>query len=179
MNQTKQRPTGPETNDDPVLDSVDMIEGSLDAVGLRVAVIITEWNESIINGLLDGALQTLHDCGVATADIDVIRVPGAFELPLAAKVAAASGKYDALIALGAVIRGGTPHFEYVCRACTDGIREVSLEFSLPVAFGVLTTDNEQQAADRAAPGEENKGREAALAAVRLHNTLKLLGTDQS
>lgn len=178
MNEIKKRPGGPAADDSPVLETVDMLEGSQDAAGMRVAVIITEWNEGIINGLLEGALQTLHDCGAATRDIDVIRVPGAFELPLAAQSAAASGKYDALVALGAVIRGGTPHFEYVCRACTDGIREVALKSGLPVAFGVLTTDNEQQAAERAAPGEDNKGREAALAAVRLHNTLALLDNGQ-
>ena len=169
----KQRPDGPGL-DEGSIDQIDLIEGSLDATGDRFAIIITEWNESIINGLLQGALQTLRGCGVADDDIKVIRVPGAFELPLAAERAAATGQYVAIITLGAVIRGGTPHFDYVCRACTDGIREAAMKHGLPIAFGVLTTDNVEQAAERAAPGEQNKGREAALAAVRFSNTLRLL-----
>ncbi len=173
MSSVKQRPDGPGL-DEGAIGEIDLIEGSLDATGDRFAVIITEWNEVIINGLLQGALQTLRSCGVTDEDIHVIRVPGAFELPLAAERAAATGNYAAIIALGAVIRGGTPHFEYVCRACTDGIREASMKHGLPIAFGVLTTDNEEQASERAAPGEANKGREAALAAVRLTNTLRLL-----
>lgn len=173
MSNVKQRPTGPGLDHDSIED-VDLIEGSLDALGQRYAVIITEWNEAIISGLLQGALSTLIECGAAADNIDVIRVPGAFELPLAADKAASTANYDAIITLGAVIRGGTPHFDYVCRACTDGVREASVKYGLPIAFGVLTTDNEQQAADRALPGSENKGREAALAAVRLANTLRLL-----
>lgn len=175
MSTIKQRPGGADSEAESVVfDDLEIIEGSLDASGQRYAIIITEWNETVINGLLQGALDTLVESGASTDEIDVVRVPGAFELPLAADRAADSDRYDAIITLGAVIRGGTPHFDYVCRACTDGIREVNLKYGIPVAFGVLTTDNDQQALERAAPGDENKGREAALAAIRLTNTLRLL-----
>ncbi len=134
-----------------------------DGSGLRVAVIAASWHERIMDGLLDGASRGLAEAGVA--DVDVIRVPGTFELSVAC--AALAERYDALVALGVVIRGGTPHFEYVCQAATMGITEVSVRTGVPIGFGVLTCDNEQQALDRAGlPGsDEDKGHEAASAAV--------------
>jgi 6,7-dimethyl-8-ribityllumazine synthase len=135
----------------------------IDASGLRVAVAVTRWHEQIGDGLLAGALGALADCKVEQPT--VVRVPGVFELPIVASVLAA--EHDAVVALGVVIRGGTPHFDYVCRAVTDGCGRVALDTGVPVGFGVLTCDTEEQALDRAGlPGShEDKGREAALAAV--------------
>jgi 6,7-dimethyl-8-ribityllumazine synthase len=135
----------------------------VDGSGLRVAVIAASWHERIMNGLLDGARRGLADAGVE--DVEIVRVPGTFELSVAC--AALAERYDALVALGVVIRGGTPHFEYVCEAATMGITDVSVHTRTPIGFGVLTCDTEQQALDRAGlPGsEEDKGREAATAAV--------------
>jgi 6,7-dimethyl-8-ribityllumazine synthase len=135
----------------------------VDASGLRVAVAVTEWHERVGDGLLAGALAALGDCKVDVPT--VVRVPGAFELPVV--VQSLANGHDAVVALGVVIRGGTPHFDYVCRAVTDGCTRVALDTGVPVGFGVLTCDDEQQALDRAGlPGSrEDKGREAALAAV--------------
>ena len=137
---------------------------SVDGRGLRVAVVATRWHEQITGALVDGAHRALTDIGVE--DLAVVRVPGAFELPIAAK-ALAHQRYDAVVALGVVIRGGTPHFEYVCRAVTDGLTRVALDAGVPVGFGVLTCDDEEQAFDRCglAGSSEDKGREAAMAAV--------------
>lgn len=134
-----------------------------DGAGLRVAVVAASWHERIMDGLLDGASRALAEAGVE--DVDVVRVPGTFELSVACSSLA--DRYDALVALGVVIRGGTPHFEYVCQAATMGITEVSVRTGVPIGFGVLTCDNEQQALDRAGlPGsDEDKGHEAASAAV--------------
>jgi 6,7-dimethyl-8-ribityllumazine synthase len=135
-----------------------------DAHALRVAIVATRWHEQITGALLDGALRALGECRVE--DRVVVRVPGAFELPVAAKVLAEQ-RHDAIVALGVVIRGGTPHFDYVCRAATDGLTRVALDVGVPVGFGLLTCDTEQQALDRCGlPGSsEDKGREAALAAM--------------
>ena len=137
---------------------------ALDGRGLRVAVVATRWHEQVTGALVDGAQRALADIGVE--DLAVVRVPGAFELPIAAK-ALAHQRYDAVVALGVVIRGGTPHFEYVCRAVTDGLTRVALDAGVPVGFGVLTCDNEEQALDRCGltGSSEDKGREAAMAAV--------------
>ncbi len=143
------------------------IEGNFDAADARFAIVVARWNSDITESLLDGALRALARQGVAQEQISVIRVPGAFELPLAASKAAKTGRYDAIICLGCVIRGGTPHFEYVCAECTRGIGEVALRENLPVAFGVLTTDDLQQAQARSADNEENKGEEAALSALEM------------
>jgi 6,7-dimethyl-8-ribityllumazine synthase len=134
-----------------------------DGTGLRVAVIAASWHERIMNGLLDGAMRGLADAGVK--NVEVVRVPGTFELGVAC--AALADRFDALVALGVVIRGGTPHFEYVCEAATMGITEVSIRTGTPIGFGVLTCDTEQQALERAGlPGsDEDKGHEAASAAV--------------
>jgi 6,7-dimethyl-8-ribityllumazine synthase len=135
-----------------------------DGRGLRVAVVATRWHPVITDGLLGGAQRALADSGVE--DHAVVRVPGAFELPIAAK-ALAQQRYDAIVALGVIIRGGTPHFDYVCRAATDGLTRVALETGVPVGFGVLTCDTDEQALDRCGLPEsrEDKGREAVMAAV--------------
>lgn len=134
-----------------------------DGAGLRVVVVAASWHTTVMEGLIGGALQALDKAGAAA---ELIRVPGSFELPVAAARAAASGA-DAVVALGVVIRGGTPHFEYVCQAATVGLTEVSIRTGVPVGFGVLTCDNEQQALDRAGlpDSKEDKGREAAEAAL--------------
>ncbi|RAJ44672.1 6,7-dimethyl-8-ribityllumazine synthase [Kitasatospora sp. SolWspMP-SS2h] len=144
----------------PVL-SPESLENCAD---LRVAVIAAQWHEQVMNGLLDGARRALKDLGIG--DAAVVRVPGTFELPVAAKRLAAAG-YDAVVALGVVIRGGTPHFDYVCQAATVGLTQVSVDTGVPIGFGVLTCDTEQQALDRAGlPGSaEDKGHEAVTAAV--------------
>lgn len=150
------------------------IEGRLDAGFARFAIVATQWYDEILEPMITAALQTLREAGAADKEITLIRVPGAFELPLALEHAAASGRYDALIALGCVIRGGTPHFEFVAGECTRGVGEVALSYRLPIAFGVLTTDTLKQAWDRSRPGEGNKGREAALAAVQMLSVLREL-----
>ena len=145
-------------------------EMSIDAEGLRVAIVASSWHETVLDGLVAGAVGA---CTRAGADSVLYRVPGSFELPLAAQVAAQAG-YDAVVALGVVIRGGTPHFEYVCRAATDGLSRVALDAGVPIGFGLLTCDDESQALDRAGlPGSrEDKGRESAEAAMSLALTLR-------
>lgn len=138
-----------------------------DAAGLRFAVVVSRFNHLIGARLLEGCLETLRERGAAEEDLHVAWVPGAFEIPHAAHRLAASGRYAAVVALGAVIRGGTPHFDYVCRAVTDGVREASRDTGVPVAFGVLTTDDVEQALARTGPPEGNKGRDAALAAAEM------------
>lgn len=151
-------------------------EGSLNASGMRFGIVVSRFNAAITESLLDAALATLRRHGVEDAHVNVVRVPGAFELPLLAQRLAASPiHYDALIALGCVIRGGTPHFEYVCRACTDGLLQVGLKFDIPVSFGVLTTDTTVQAEERAGGAEGNKGTDAALTAIEMVNVLRHLG----
>lgn len=137
---------------------------AIDGSGLRVAVVAASWHEPVMAGLLAGAQRALDDARVSGTT--VVRVPGSFELPVAAMVAAEQG-YDAVVALGAVVRGGTPHFEYVCSAATDGLSRVALQTGTPVGFGLLTCDSEEQALDRAGlPGSRaDKGHEAASAAV--------------
>ncbi len=136
---------------------------AVDGAGLRVAVVAASWHEEVMGGLLDGAGRGLADAGVT--DVTTVRVPGTFELPVAASRLAAA--HDAVVALGVVIRGGTPHFDYVCQAATVGLTDVTVRTGTPVGFGVLTCDTEEQALDRAGlPGSaEDKGHEAATAAV--------------
>jgi 6,7-dimethyl-8-ribityllumazine synthase len=147
-------------------------EISVDGSGLRVAVVAASWHTAVMDGLLAGALRGLAECAVA--EPTVVRVPGSFELPVAA--ARLARDHDAVVALGVVIRGGTPHFEYVCQAAAEGLTRVSVDSGVPVGFGVLTCDDEQQALDRAglAGSREDKGREAALAAVATAVTMKEL-----
>ena len=148
-------------------------EGSLNASGMRFGIVVSRFNPTITESLLEAALTALRRHGAAEADISIVRVPGAFELPLAAqRLMARRSHYDAVIALGCVIRGGTPHFEYVCRACTDGLLQIGLKFDIPVGFGVLTTDSTVQAEERAGGGEGNKGTDAALTAIEMVSVLR-------
>jgi 6,7-dimethyl-8-ribityllumazine synthase len=149
-------------------------EGDFNARGLRFGIVASRFNDFIVDRLLDAAVSTLLKHGVASGDIEVVRVPGAFETPLAIKKLAASRRYQALIALGCVIRGGTPHFEYVCQGVTAGVGDVMRDTGVPIAFGVLTTDDEQQALDRAGGPEGNKGAEAARTAIEMVALLRRL-----
>ncbi|MBU6277948.1 MAG: 6,7-dimethyl-8-ribityllumazine synthase [Actinomycetales bacterium] len=144
------------------------------AEGMQVAIIASSWHEQIMGGLIAGAVRA---CGEAGAVATVYRVPGSFELPVVAAACARSGQFDALVALGVVIRGDTPHFEYVCQAATDGLGRVALDHSLPVGFGLLTCDTEQQALARCglAGSTEDKGAEAATAALMVALTLRDVG----
>ncbi len=152
-----------------------VIEAGFSAKGKKFAIVVARFNSFIVESLLEGALDTLKRVGnVDDADITVIRVPGAFEMPLAVQKAAASNKFDAIIALGAVIRGGTPHFEYVAGECTKGIAQVMMQYSLPVAFGVLTVESIEQAIERAGTKMGNKGGEAAASVLEMVNVLAQL-----
>jgi 6,7-dimethyl-8-ribityllumazine synthase len=148
------------------------IEGKLDATGLNFGIVVGRFNSFIAERLLDGALDGLVRHGAADADIDVLRVPGAFEIPLAAQKMAARRKYDAIICLGAVIRGSTPHFDYVAGEVSKGVAAVSLESGIPVIFGVLTTDTIEQAVERAGTKAGNKGFDAAVTAIETANVFK-------
>ncbi len=150
-------------------------QGSLDASALRIGVVVSRFNEFITEQLAKGALVVLEKHGCRGENISFVKVPGAWELPIAAKMLASG--CDAIVALGAVIRGDTPHFEYVAGGAAEGLRQVSLETGVPIAFGVLTTDDLQQAMDRAGGKSGNKGGEAAEAAIELANLMKdLKGT---
>ena len=140
---------------------------SRDATGLRVAIVVSRFNHLITVRLLEGCVAELEARGASPDDLHVAWVPGAFEIPHAARTLAMSGRYDAIVTLGVVIRGGTPHFEYVCRAVTDAVREIVRDSGLPVGFGVLTTDDAAQALARAGGEHGNKGAEAALAAIEM------------
>jgi len=150
-------------------------ESSEDATGLRFAVVVSRFNHPISAKLLDGCTAALIRCGARREDVDVAWVPGAFEIPIAARALASSGRYDALVALGSVIRGDTPHFDYVCRAVTDGVREVMRDTARPIAFGVLTTDDVGQALARAGGEHGNKGEDAARAAIEMARLMARLG----
>ena len=146
-----------------------IIEGNLAGSKGKFAILVARFNSFIVESLLDGALDTLKRHGVDEKDIEIVRVPGAFEMPIAAQRMAAQNKYDAIIALGAVIRGGTPHFEYVAGECVKGLSQVSLNANIPVAFGVLTVDSIEQAIERAGTKAGNKGGEAAITALEMVN----------
>ncbi len=150
----------------------DVPRGSHDGSGLRIAVIQSRFNESVTEALLRGALDALMELGVDPSQTRACSVPGAVELPVAARRFALSGDHDAIVALGAVIRGETSHYDYVCSMAADGCQRVALDTGVPVAFGVLTCDNAEQAFARCGPDESNKGREAALVAVELANLLR-------
>jgi len=149
-------------------------EGSFTLGNVRIAVIAARWNSDVTDGLRAGALRALEKNKVRGDAVENFAVPGAFELPLAAQRAARTGRFDAIIALGCVIRGDTPHFDYVCAETTRGIGEVGLRENIPVAFGLLTTDNLQQALDRAGENSENKGEEAALTALEMLQLFELM-----
>lgn len=152
-----------------------MIEGNLSAKGLKVAIVVGRFNDFISERLLEGALDTLLRSGAADSDIDVVKVPGAFEIPVAAKSLARGASYDAILCLGCVIRGATPHFEYVAGEAAKGVARVSLDFDTPVSFGIITAENLEQAIERAGTKSGNKGRDAALTAIEMANLLKTLG----
>ena len=149
------------------------LEGDLQGQGLKVAIVASRFNSFITDRLIDGAVDGLRRHGVEEKDISLVKVPGSFELPLAVRRASA-GKVDAVVALGALIRGGTPHFDYLSAEVTKGIAQVSLETGVPVAFGVLTTDTVEQAIERAGTKAGNKGFEAALSAIEMAKLLKKL-----
>ena len=148
--------------------------GSLDGSGLRICVVVSRWNSFVTERLLDGALPALRERGVAESDIAVVRVPGAFEVPTAAKWAAESGDFDAVVCIGAVIRGETAHFEYVAGGAAGGIGRVSQDTGVPVIFGVLTVDSVDQALSRAGGKDGDKGEESALAAIEMANLRRQL-----
>lgn len=143
------------------------LHGSHNAAGCRFAIVVSRFNEEITEGLLTGARQALADAAVSDADVVVLRVPGAFEIPVTALRAARTGRFDAIICIGCLIKGDTMHFEYIASAACNGIAEAAASTGIPMALGVLTTLTDEQAAERAAPGPGNKGREAALAAVEM------------
>ena len=143
------------------------IDSKLDATGLRFAIVVSRFNQSITTRLLEGCLDTLVHHGADEQSIEVIWCPGAFEIPFVAKQAALIGKFDAIICLGAVIRGDTPHFDYVCDQATRGIGQVGMETNVPTIFGVITTDNMEQAIDRVGGKAGHKGNEAACAAIEM------------
>lgn len=151
-----------------------MIQGQLNSTGMRFAIVASRFNDFVTSRLLSGALDALERTGTVESDITVVRVPGSFEIPLATKKLAQSKKYDAIICLGTLIRGETPHFDYISSEVTKGIGSVCLESGTPVAFGVLTTDSVEQAIERAGMKSGNKGSEAALAAVEMASLLKQL-----
>ena len=144
----------------------------LDGTGMRIGIVAARFNDHIVTALRDGARRGLARVGVADADVVEIWVPGAFELPLAAKALADAGRVDAIICLGTVIRGDTPHFDYVCGEAARGIQDAQMQTGVPVMFGVLTVNTEQQAIDRSGPGTDNKGDEAALGAVEMAAILR-------
>lgn len=144
-------------------------EGHLVGIGLRIGIVAGRFNEFIVSKLVGGALDALKRHGVDDQDVEVAWVPGAFEIPLIAKKMAESGKYDAVITLGTVIRGSTPHFDYVCNECAKGVASISLSSGVPTIFGVLTTDSIEQAIERAGTKAGNKGWESATAAIEMAN----------
>ena len=150
------------------------IEGALTTNGEKFCIIISRFNEFIGSKLLSGALDELKRHGIAEDTIDVVWVPGAFEIPVIAKKCAKSGRYNAIITLGAVIKGSTSHYDYVCAEVSKGVASVSLETEVPVIFGVLTTDNLEQAIERAGTKAGNKGADAAKAAIEMANLVKLV-----
>jgi 6,7-dimethyl-8-ribityllumazine synthase len=151
------------------------LRGSITAAGYRFAIVVSRFNEEITEGLLTGARGALESSQVGADDITVVRVPGAFEIPVAARRLAETGRFDAIICLGCVIKGETMHFEYIASAVSQGIMDAGTATGIPVTFGVLTTLTDEQAAVRAAAGSENKGREAALAAVEMATLWRQIG----
>ncbi|MEP4891025.1 MAG: 6,7-dimethyl-8-ribityllumazine synthase [Aliiglaciecola sp.] len=151
---------------------MNIIEGNVRATGKKFALVVSRFNSFVVESLVDGALDTLDRVGeVSDQDITLVRVPGAYELPIVAKKLAEQKKYDAIIALGAVIRGGTPHFDFVAGECNKGLAQVSLEYGIPVSFGVITTDSIEQAIERSGTKAGNKGADAAMGALEMVNVI--------
>jgi 6,7-dimethyl-8-ribityllumazine synthase len=153
-----------------------VLEGKIDAKGLKFGLVVSRYNDFINERLLEGALDALTRNGAEERNLSIAKVPGSFEIPLAAKKMAGSGRYDAVICLGCVIRGATPHFEYISAEVAKGIATVSLESGVPVSFGVITADNLEQAIERAGTKAGNKGWDAALAAIEMANLFRNMGT---
>lgn len=157
------------------MSKITVIEGDFQKADAKYAIIVGRFNSFVVESLLLGALDTLKRHGVQDGNVTIIRAPGAFELPLVAKKVAEKKVYDAIIVLGAVIRGGTPHFDFVAGECAKGLGVISLEFGVPVSFGVLTTDSIEQAIERSGTKAGNKGHDAALGAIEMVSLLKNLG----
>ncbi|AQA16853.1 6,7-dimethyl-8-ribityllumazine synthase [Halioglobus japonicus] len=149
------------------MNDIKTIEGDFTSGKGDYTIVVGRWNSFVVEHLLEGALDCLRRHGVSKSQITIVRAPGAFEIPLVCKQIAAKGKTDAIIALGAVIRGGTPHFEYVAGECTKGLAMVSMEYAVPVSFGVLTVDTIEQAVERSGTKAGNKGEEAAMSALEM------------
>jgi len=156
------------------MSNVSVIEGDFSSCNGKYALIVSRWNSFVVESLKDGALDTLRRHGIADDQVTVYYAPGAFEFPLVAKKIAAKGEFDAIIALGAVIRGGTPHFEYVSGECTKGLAQVGMDAGIPVTFGVLTVDSIEQAIERSGTKAGNKGVEAASTALEMVSLLNKL-----
>lgn len=154
------------------MSELNIVEGNLLASGAKFGIAYSRFNSFITDSLLDGAVDAIVRHGGDKSDITVVKVPGAFELPVAVQRMAKSGKYDAIIVVGAVIRGGTPHFDYVAGECTKGIGQISLQQDVPIAFGLLTVDSIEQAIERAGTKAGNKGAEAAMSAIEMVNVFK-------
>jgi 6,7-dimethyl-8-ribityllumazine synthase len=148
-----------------------LVEGTLSGAGLKIAIVASRFNELVVERLIQGAVEGLRRVGVDENDVTVMRTPGAFEIPQVARIAAQGGSFDAVICLGAVIKGGTPHFDYVCSGVTSGLTSVAKDSDVPVIFGVLTCDTVEQALDRAGVKAGNKGTDAAMAAVEMATLL--------
>ena len=157
------------------MQDIKTVTGDLSARDFRVAIVAARFNEGIVENLIRGAVDTLCRHGVNEKDILLVRVPGAFELPHMVRKLAESKRFDAILALGAVIRGGTPHFEYIAGSCAKGLASVASASDVPIAFGVLTCDSAEQAIDRAGGKAGNKGADAALAAIEMANVARVLG----
>ena len=154
------------------MDRIRCIEGMMEAKGLRIAIVATRFNDFVVDRLVGGAVDYLTRHGAERETLTLVRIPGAFELPVVCRKLAASGKYDGILALGAVIRGATPHFDFVSSEATKGIAQVSLQFGMPIGFGLLTTDNLEQAIERAGTKAGNKGYDAACTAIEMVNLIQ-------
>lgn len=154
------------------MSNIKTFSGDFSAKGIRVGIVAGRFNDFIVDNLIAGAIDTLLRHGAVEKDIEIARVPGAVEIPLAVQCMGKTGKYDAIIALGAVIRGGTPHFEYVAGECSKGLGQLTLQLDLPIAFGVLTVDTIEQAIERAGTKAGNKGAEAAMSTIEMVNVLR-------
>lgn len=146
---------------------------------MRIAVVVARFHDFVTERLLNGALDALQEAGIDRADVEVLHVPGAFEIPIAAQRVAETGRVQAVVCLGCLIRGGTPHFEYIASACAHGITAAAAATGIPMAFGVLTTNSVEEAVERAAPGDANKGREAASAAIAMATLFRDIGDQRA
>jgi 6,7-dimethyl-8-ribityllumazine synthase len=151
-----------------------IVEGKPNGKGFRFALVVSRFNSIVTDKLLDGALEAMNKCGVVEEDLEIVRVPGSFEIPLAAKKLAESGRFDGVVCLGAIIRGETPHWDYLARAVAEAIAKTTLESGVPLTLGVLTTESSELALARAVPRGNNRGYDAAITAVEMANLLRML-----